>query len=475
MRKVGNVGGFSPTATRNVGLALHVKRAICYPQPSIRIMPNRRILPFLLLLVGLNATGAAERTTLTLEQALASAEGVSSSVLISRELAAQAFEQANLARAGTLPAVNVTGTQRRSRNLTILSTTGALSETRPSNRYDGRISGTYALLNPQLLSSGQAVRVGAEVAKIDVLATVQTALSGVAQAYFGHLRNLRRLDVLDANITRARSLHELARNQLTAGVATQIDVTRAEAQLAQAEQARLQQVTSVMQSDLGFKRLLNLDPGAPLVLADFPLGRVDASLGMLGEGRTTFEQRADWLRTQKALEQSRLEVRTTLFERLPTLGLAGDFGHAAANFDDDGHRKVWTFGATVTVPIFDGWRAGANRGAALSRQRVQQARLNSLELQISSELRLARQDASSRFAQITVAEKNARLAEEQLRLARSRYNEGVADNREIIEAQTQLAVAADNLLEAVYQYNLSRVELARAKGDVRAVLAEKAQ
>ena len=431
-------------------------------------MPNRRILPFLLFLVGLNAMGAAERTTLTLEQALASAEGVNSSVLISREVAAQAFEQANQARAGTLPVVNVTGTQRRSRNLTILSTTGALSETRPSNRYDGRIGGTYALLNPQLLSAGQAVRVGAEVAKIDVLATVQTALSGVAQAYFGHLRNLRRLDVLDANITRARSLYELARNQLNAGVATQIDVTRAEAQLAQAEQARLQQVTSVMQSDLGFKRLLNLDPGAPLVLVDFPLARVDASLGMLGEGRTTFEQRADWLRTQKALEQSRLEVRTTM-------GLAGDFGHAAANIDDDGHRKVWTFGATVTVPIFDGWRAGANRGAALSRQRVQQARLNSLELQISSELRLARQDASSRFAQITVAEKNARLAEEQLRLARSRYNEGVADNREIIEAQTQLAVAADNLLEAVYQYNLSRVELARAKGDVRAVLAEKAQ
>ena len=58
-------------------------------------MPNRRILPFLLFLVGLNAMGAAERTTLTLEQALASAEGVNSSVLISREVAAQAFEQAN--------------------------------------------------------------------------------------------------------------------------------------------------------------------------------------------------------------------------------------------------------------------------------------------------------------------------------------------------------------------------------------------
>ena len=420
-----------------------------------------------------SASWGAAPLTLTLEQAMASAEGVNSSVLISREAAAQALEQVNQARAGLFPTVNATGTQRRSRNLTILSTTGALSETRPSNRYDGRIAGSYALLNGQLISASQAVRIGAEVAKGDVLVTVQSALANVAQGYFGHLRNLRRLDVVEANIARARSLYELARNQLSAGVATQIDVTRAEAQLAQAEQARLQQVTSVMQSDLVFKRLLNLDPAAPLELADFPLRRVDAGIVSLGDGRTTFEQRVDWLRAQKALEQSRLDVRTTTFERLPTLSLAGDFGHAAANFDDDGKRKVWTVGATLTVPIFDGFRASADRGAALSRQRVQQARLNSLELQISSELRLARQDASSRYAQIAVAEKSSRLAEETLRLARARYNEGVADNREIIEAQTQLAVAADNLVDAVYQYNLSRVELARVRGDVRGVLAEK--
>ncbi|MDP3072702.1 MAG: TolC family protein [Opitutaceae bacterium] len=417
---------------------------------------------------------AAQPIVLTLEQALASAEGVNSNVLLSREAAAQALEQANLARAGVLPNIALNVSQRRSRNLNILSTTGALSETRPSNRFDGRLAGTLSLLNPQQLSAGQAARVGAEGARVDVRVTVQNALAGIASAYFGHLRNLRRLDVLDANITRARSLYDLARNQLAAGVATQIDVTRAESQLAQAEQARLQQVTSVMQSELVFKRLLNLDPAAPLQLADFPLARVDAGLVSLGDVRTTFEQRADWLRGQKALEQARLDVRTATFERLPVLGIAGDYGRAAANFDDDGKRAVWTFGATLSVPIFDGLRAGADHRTALSRQRVQQARLNSLELQISSELRLARQDASSRHAQIAVAEKNSRLADEQLRLARARYNEGVADNREVIEAQTQLAVAADNLVDAVYQYNLSRVELARVKGEVRSVLMEKA-
>jgi outer membrane protein TolC len=72
-----------------------------------------------------------------------------------------------------------------------------------------------------------------------------------------------------------------------------------------------------------------------------------------------------------------------------------------------------------------------------------------------------------------VAEKTQKLAQDQLRLAQQRYQNGVADNREVVEAQTQLAVADDNLVEAIYQYNLSRVELARARGDVRTVLLEK--
>ena len=55
------------------------------------------------------------------------------------------------------------------------------------------------------------------------------------------------------------------------------------------------------------------------------------------------------------------------------------------------------------------------------------------------------------------------------------FEGGAVDNREVIEAQNALAVASDSRLEAVYQYNLSRLELARARGDVRAILAEQAK
>ncbi len=417
--------------------------------------------------------GAAEtNASLTLEQALASVERVNLNVLLSRESVVQALEQASVTRSGVLPIVTGSLQQRRSKAVP-LTNTGATSA-RPTNRFDGLLTGNVSLLDFQRWTAARSARIGSEVAQADYNAVLQSVLASVAQSYFTHLRNLRRLEVLDSNIVRARTLLDLARNQLAAGVATQIDVTRAEAQLAQADQARLQQVTADLQSELLLKRAIDIPVSSELRLADFQVRRVNGPLLIFTDDKTAFEKRADYLRTQKALEQAKLDVRTATFERFPTATLGSTYGRGAANFDDD-KQQEWSVTGTISMPIFDGFRAGADRRIALSRQRSQESRLHNLELQISSELRLAIQDSSSRNAQIEVAEKSLRLAQEELRLAQQRYQQGVADNREVVDAQNRLVIADDNLVDAVYQYNLSRVELARTKGDVRAVLAEKVQ
>lgn len=422
----------------------------------------------------LASVATAQTEPLTLAKALGTVEGVNVSVLLSREAAAQALEAANQQRVGIMPIVNLSAQQRRTESVSV-ATNGALTQTPATNRFDGKLTGSMALLNPQQLAALKASRAGVAVAQADYQATVQAVMSSVAQTFFTHLRNLRRIDVLDSNTVRAKALVNLAQNQLAAGVATQIDVTRAESLLAQAEQARLQQDTVVYQSALLLQRLLDIDPARGLALAGFEVRRVNAGSFAEGFEQTTFAKRADWLRAQKAVEQSKLDLRTAKFQRLPALGLSGEYGYAAAEVLDSSTKQAWFAGATVTVPIFDGLKSGADQRAALSRQRAQAARLHNLELQISAELRLAQQDATSRFAQITVAEKSLRLAEQELELAQKRFGQGVADNREIIEAQNRLAVASDGLVEAVYQYNLSRVELARAKGDVRGILAEKVE
>ena len=416
---------------------------------------------------------AAEPVPLTLEQALGSVERVSLNVLLGRESAAQALEAANQARASNLPTINASAQQRRSQGVSIA--TVVVTSGRPANRFDALLTGNYALLDPKLRAAADAARAGSDAAQATYAATVQTVLADVATAYFANLRNRRRLEVLDANIKRANGILELARNQLAAGVATQIDVTRAEAQLAIAEQARLQQVTTLVSGDLVLKRLLDIEPGRELQLEDFEVRRASTALYTFSEEKSAFEKRAEYLAAQRTLEQNRLSVKSADYQRLPTLSLNGNMGLAAPRFDDGGKQEQWAFGVALSVPIFDGLRTGADRRIALSRQRAQEARLHALELQISSELRLAAQDAASRNAQVGVAEKTLGLAQEELRLARQRYQQGVADNREVLEAQTRLAEAGDNLVDAVFRYNLSRLELARARGDVRSVLAERAR
>jgi outer membrane protein TolC len=414
---------------------------------------------------------AAEPATLTLESALQSAEQINVNVLLGRENVSQAQAQAGLARSGVLPTVDLSAEQRRTSSVTI--TNGIAAAGTPANRFDANLTGSFDVLNPEQLSNLRSAKVGVEVADYDYRSSVQGALATVAQTYFTHLRNVHRIAVLDANVDLARQLLDLASNRLASGVATQIDVTRAKSQLAQAQQARLQQDTVVYQSALQLRRLLNLDAAAPLQLADFDVRRAAATEFSATEERAAFAQRPDWLAAQKAVDRSKIDVRTARFERLPSLALAGQYGYSSADFDDGGKKAGWFAGATVDLPVFDGLRSGSDRKLALSRQRAQELLLRDLELQIGAEIRLAVQDAGSRFQQIAVAETGQQLGEEELRLARVRFDQGVADNREVIEAQNTLALANDNLNEAIYQYNLSRLELARVRGDTRGILTEK--
>lgn len=452
----------------NAGLALGVARTICCGSSPLMCMASLRV-----ALVGLFSVGivsAAAGAALTLEQALASVERVNLTVLLSRETAAQAVEAVAQQRAGLLPTLNASVQQRRNQQVSI--GTVVTQSGRPTSRFDALLSGGVGLFDADTWSAFKGAKLGALSAQANYQAAVQAVLADVADGYFAHLRNTRRLAVLDANIARANALLTLARNQLNAGVATQIDVTRAESQLAQAEQARLQQLTALVASELVLKRLLDLTTPAELKLEDFQVRRSEGTMLVFSDPRTTFEKRADYLAAQKSLEQAKVYVQTVSLQRLPSLTLGGNAGLASARFDDHDKQEQWAVTIGASMPIFD-LRMSADRRIALSRLRAQEARVHALELQISAELRLAQQNAASRNAQIAVAEKGRNLANEELRLAQQRYQQGVADNREIVEAQNRLAVAEDNFVEAVYQYQLSRVELARARGDVRAVLQER--
>lgn len=73
---------------------------------------------------------------------------------------------------------------------------------------------------------------------------------------------------------------------------------------------------------------------------------------------------------------------------------------------------------------------------------------------------------ASSTQQVAVAEKGLELALKELTFARDRLTAGLGTNIEVTNAQTSVARALDNQIEALFRFNASRINLARAKGEI---------
>jgi outer membrane protein TolC len=71
---------------------------------------------------------------------------------------------------------------------------------------------------------------------------------------------------------------------------------------------------------------------------------------------------------------------------------------------------------------------------------------------------------------VEVAKDGLDLAGSELTQARRRYEGGVANSLEVTDAQTRLERARDNQTDALYNYNLARIDLAQAMGKVRSMV-----
>jgi outer membrane protein len=90
--------------------------------------------------------------------------------------------------------------------------------------------------------------------------------------------------------------------------------------------------------------------------------------------------------------------------------------------------------------------------------------LRDTEWQVEEDVRLALVALASAVEQVRAAEATLNLAERELRMARDRFAAGVADNIEVVQAQTSLENGRNGRVAAIAVYNTTRVNLAAALG-----------
>jgi len=124
----------------------------------------------------------------------------------------------------------------------------------------------------------------------------------------------------------------------------------------------------------------------------------------------------------------------------------------------------WQIAVIGEVPIFDGGiNAAKIKQAEINLSQVSQSE-EQIKQMIELEVRSAYLNMKEAEKLIKVTEQGIENSRESFRIAQVKYNEGIATNTEVIDAQSALIEAETNHLNALYEYNTSRASLIKAMG-----------
>jgi outer membrane protein TolC len=338
----------------------------------------------------------------------------------------------------------------------------------PFTVMDARVSATQTVLDFAAIRRWQASKSGVTAAKSEEARMSDAVAGQVARAYLAALKGDTDVEAAQANVELAEAVLKQAEDQKAAGTGTGIEITRAKVQLANDRQRLLQAQNGRRAARLQLLRTIGLRLDSDFKLTDrLEYRPVDAVT--LEQAKAQAVRTRPDLRAQEEREQTaRLSASASRMERLPVAQAFGDYGSIGASpFDSLPTRTV---GISLRVPIFDGGRREARRAESLSQYRQERLRTSDLKEQVELDVRLALDALRSAEEQVGVAREGLELATNELAQARRRYDAGVAGSLEVTDAQTRLERARDNQTAALYQYNVARVDLAQAMGNVRSVI-----
>ena len=326
------------------------------------------------------------------------------------------------------------------------------------------------LLDLTLWRRWQASREGVRASEADQQSVREQVALLVVSQYLGCLRAGADVRAAQSRVELAQALYKQAADLQKQGAGTGIDTLRANVVLQNEKQRLIEAETQRETTIYGLVRLLNLDPRQSIELGDelsffeTPEFRAEQSLEQAWTARP--EMRALGAREQAAHYQKHAASES----RFPAMRFIGSWSYMGISAPSA--IPTYQYQVEVDMPLFTSGRIRAQISRAdLELKKIAQQR-EDLRNQIALEVKTALAQLQAARNEVDVANLGAQLAKEEVSQARDRFEAGVANNVEVIQAQDALARANDNQIAALYRYNQSRADLARAAGQMESVFTK---
>ncbi len=370
--------------------------------------------------------------------------------------------RAGIARADLFPQIQYQGSWTRTRPSDLLT---GVTNSSPFSYHDVNLGASWEIdlwgRIRRLSEAALARYLGTEDARRGVLLTV---VSEVAQAYF-ELRTLdARLEIARRTTDAFQGTYDLFSRQLSGGIASQLEVARAEAALgtAAATIPDLERQIVAQENLLCF--LLGRNPGP------IPRGASLTEQGMPpdvppGLPSALLERRPDVRQAEQELVSANANVGAAMASFFPTISLTGAFGAVSTDVGDlFPAGKTWSFTAGLTGPLFQGLRLKNQYDADVALFEQAKAQYESAVTNAFGEVStalVAHQKLAESEKQL---DRSVNAYREAVRLANIRYVAGLSSYVEVLDAEQQLFPAENALAQLRFTRLANFVALYKALG-----------
>jgi len=293
-----------------------------------------------------------------------------------------------------------------------------------------------------------------QAAEAGVYSTQVSITAEVARNYFELRGAQQRLAVAQRNAENQRETLRITMARLEAGRGTQLDTSRAQAQLS-ATLATIPDLESeITRSILRLGVLTGQSPEAliPQLSAAQELPKLPA-IQNIGTPELLLRRRPDILVAERQLAAATAQIGVAVGDLFPRISLVGRWGFDAVDSGDlgDSSSETYAFGPSITWAAFDLGRV---------RQRIKQreaATDRALAVYQQTVLQALEETDASMTAYMKAKIKQAHLQDstaaslEAVTLARARYESGVADFLTVLDAERSALTAEDQLAQSQTQ------------------------
>jgi outer membrane protein TolC len=268
----------------------------------------------------------------------------------------------------------------------------------------------------------------------------------------------------------AEALNQLAEDREAAGLSPNVDTLRAHVELQVRRQNLILANNNLAKQRITLLRVLGLPVHQEIKLISRvpykPLPKVSEEDAL----KRAFAERPDYLAAEQQVKAAELQKRAAEAERLPSVGVSGDYGTLGTH--PSNMFPTWSVNAGVKIPIFQGGKIEADILQADSALKQRKAQRDDLKGRIEQDVADAMLDVAAAGEQVEVAKSTLDYAQQTLTQSQDRFSAGITNNIEVIQAQEALATANQQYISGLYSHNIAKVLLARAVGAAEQTLRQ---